>query len=59
MMKKFDTASKMEYKAPLLEVEELEKKDILMVSDNVSGDADLWFGDSGGIGDLFHAILGN
>lgn len=59
MMKKFDTASKMEYKTPLLEVEELEKRDILMVSDNASGDAEVWLGDSGGVGDLFNAILGN
>lgn len=59
MMKKFDISSKREYLTPTIEVEVLQKQDILTVSDNVHGDAEQWFGDNGGIGDLFNAILGN
>ena len=61
MKKCFNTTSKKEYKTPLIEIEEMEKQDVLLVSasNNIEGDADLWLGDSGGIGDLFDAILGN
>lgn len=58
-MKNFDITSKREYQTPIIVIEELEKQDILTASDNVSGDAQEWFGDSGGISDLFNAILGN
>lgn len=60
MKKFFNTTSKTEYKTPILEIEELEKQDILTASnENANGNAEDWLGDSGGIGDLFDAIVGN
>ena len=65
MMKRyFNTTSKKEYITPLIEIEELEKQDILTVSAQVSGADDtevdaFQFGDSGGPVDLFNQLFGN
>lgn len=59
----FNTTSKREYITPIIEVEELEKQDILTVSVTVSednGEIDAFeFGDSGGPVDLFNQLFGN
>ena len=65
MMKQyFNTTSKKEYITPIIEIEELEKQDILLVSAQVSGgdnaEVDMFqFGDNGGPIDFISQLFGN
>ena len=65
MMKKyFYNTSKREYVTPIIEIEELEKQDILTVSAQVSGEdnaeVDMFkFGDNGGPIDFISQLFGN
>ncbi len=67
MKKLFDTTSALEYKTPIINVYELEKRDVLTVSVTVNGEDNVGvdaanafqFGDSGGPVDLFNQLFGS